>query len=794
MKQQLKPAYGIEVNGHIEENPLVTTEVYNQLAEMRGESVAYSEMLEKDDNGSYNLTNGDVVSVDYKVQKGNKFKFKSTKGLVIEESDKSILLWIPSKNTFERVPKVHISYAKRGLAYNDEYKAYLDTIQRTFKTLILPTESINQFLTNREKGWEHRDYDVVNNMDANLQLESDNITDAIYKQDVPWKARMSRVRKYGIAAEALGGYQGGMKLIGGVVAGATSLGAFAIGNPIAGSALGGYAITQFMGYLGKQAGAIGQNYGSALMREMMPINGLFKTMKDALSQTVKETTSDTQSAITNAISTFMKDEVTQKQMISDMDRPQVNSLINLLSKANSVIDRDEKLGKAFRDFENGNIKEIHVRLAAQKALEDNMAPDDDYAKFWLDHIDFDYESRQYILQNGHEINSLMKLKHDLIKDRITNLLTFGQLIARSEETSKKLGSKVFAQYLDEEQIVTGANQNEVSTIIDRFMDRSAGNYKSNKRLSKNKHGFNQLLTLYERFNRDNNAYYLNDIYKAIDKSLSIDFLAQNFGGYGKTDRGTYNTVKGITTEDGEVLSVTTAYNIDELKAFKKKLAITASMAVTNMLSKAGMLLLAGYVTNEELAKKLKTMFSGVEAVSGIERYTSIGGFLHASTNAALLAGTAILYNHNEMLRGTTNKAALKSLIKDEIRNSGSILQSAGIGLGYSKIFELPMGLGNQFMLHEMRTISPKIQKMMDEESHEYWINYTTGLTKLFGMFSLAEKMGSIGTTTVGLMMGNDSYKSDLAHTIALPSDERKAKKKKKKQLAEPIDNNVDINR
>ena len=103
-------------------------------------------------------------------------------------------------------------------------------------------------------------------------------------------------------------------------------------------------------------------------------------------------------------------------------------------------------------------------------------------------------------------------------------------------------------------------------------------------------------------------------------------------------------------------------------------------------------------------------------------------------------------------------------------------------------------LGNQFMLHEMRTISPKIQKMMDEESHEYWINYTTGLTKLFGMFSLAEKMGSIGTTTVGLMMGGEAYKSDLAHTIALPSSERKAKKKKKKQLTEPIDNNVDINR
>ena len=796
MTGSLKPAYGIDVAGHVEENPIVTTEVYNQLAEMRGESVAYSEKLESDSNGNYKVGTGDIVSIDYDIpnDKKQEMKFKNTKGLILEQTDKSLLLWIPSKNTFERVPKIHIQFAKKGLAYDDEYKAYLDTIQSTFKTLNIPTQTINEKLTQRDNSWTAQDYKGVNEMDYQIKQQSDKLMDEVYKQDVPWKARMSRVRKYGIAAEALGGYQGGMKLIGAVTASATALGAFALGNPIAGSALGGYALTQFMGYAGKQAGAIGQNYGSALLREMLPINGLFKTIKDALSQTVKETTSDTQSSITNAISTFMKDEVTQKQMISDMDRPQVNNLISLLSKANNIVDRNEKLGKAFEMFENGNLSEMHVRIAAQQALEESVIPDNDYAKFWVNHMDFDPATKQYILQNGHEINSLMQLKHDLIKDRLTNLLSFGQLIARSEETSKKLGSKVFAQYLDEEQIVTGADQNEVSTIIDRFMDRAAGNYKSNKRLSKNKHGFNQLLTLYERFNRDNNAYYLNDVYKAIDKSLSIDFLADNFAGYGKTDRGTYNTVKGIQMDGSDITKITTAYNIDELQAFKKKLAITTAMAVTNLMSKAGMLMLAGYVTNEELAKKIKAMLSGVDVVTGVEKYTSIGGFLHASTNAALLAGTAMLYNHNEMLKGSTNKAELKSLIKDEIRNSGSILQSAGIGLGYSKIFELPMALGNQFMLHEMRTVSPKINKMMDEESHEYWINYTTGLTKLFGVLSLAEKLGTVATTNVGLLMGEDAYKADLAHRIILPSDERKAKTKKKAKVKEETNDIIDINR
>ena len=140
-----------------------------------------------------------------------------------------------------------------------------------------------------------------------------------------------------------------------------------------------------------------------------------------------------------------------------------------------------------------------------------------------------------------------------------------------------------------------------------------------------------------------------------------------------------------------------------------------------------------------------------------------------------------------MMRGTSNKSAIKQLVKDEMRNPGSILQTAGIGLGYSKIFELPLSLGNQFMLHNMRTTSPKLQKLLDSETHDYWINYTTGVTKLLGVLSLAEKLGTVGTTTVGLMMGADPYKSDLAHTIAMPLSERKKSKKKKKNIIEPIE-------
>ena len=91
------------------------------------------------------------------------------------------------------------------------------------------------------------------------------------------------------------------------------------------------------------------------------------------------------------------------------------------------------------------------------------------------------------------------------------------------------------------------------------------------------------------------------------------------------------------------------------------------------------------------------------------------------------------------------------------------------------------------MLHNMRTTSPKLQKLLDSETHDYWINYTTGVTKLLGVLSLAEKLGTVGTTTVGLMMGADPYKSDLAHTIAMPLSDRKKSKKKKKSTIEPIE-------
>ena len=91
------------------------------------------------------------------------------------------------------------------------------------------------------------------------------------------------------------------------------------------------------------------------------------------------------------------------------------------------------------------------------------------------------------------------------------------------------------------------------------------------------------------------------------------------------------------------------------------------------------------------------------------------------------------------------------------------------------------------MLHNMRTTSPKLQKLLDSETHDYWINYTTGVTKLLGVLSLAEKLGTVGTTTVGLMMGADPYKSDLAHTIAMPMSDRKKSKKKKKSTIEPIE-------
>ena len=786
----LLPAFGIETHSHIEEHAVVTNEVFNQLAELRGESVAYSGRLVPDKNEHYDVNIGDTISVDYEIpasSKEQKMNYKNTKGLVLEQDNNSLLIWIPAKNTFERVPKGGIKYAKKGFAYDDEYEAYLDTVKNVLSTLALPTETIKNTLENRSQGYEAKKYDVVNNMDNQLKDISGQLTDRVYAADTPWKARMSRVRKYGIAAEALGGYQGGMKLIGSVVAGATGLGAFAIGNPIAGSALIGYSLKQLVGYVGKQGTAIGQNYGSALLRELLPINGLFKTITSAIHQSTKDSGSDTQSSITNAISTFIKDEVAQKQMMSDMDRTQVNNLLDVLSRANNLIDGNSHIDRALNDYASGHITHRQARATAIEALDKAIVPESDYVAFWLKNIDFDPESRQYLLKNGHDINSLLQLKHNIIKDKITNILTFGQIIAKSEEGSKKLGSKVFAKYLDEERIVSGANQNEVSNIIDRFMDRSAGNYKSNKRLSKNKHGFNQLLTLYERFNRDNNAYYLSDVYKSIDKSLSIDFLSKLLGTYGKTGRGTYATIKGMESHEGDLSKATVAYNVDELSAYKKKMVLAVSMAVMSTLAKAGLLLLAGLTMNEELAKNLKAMFGELDAVDTVERSTSLGGFMQAATGAALLTGTSILFDHTQMMRGTANKSAIKQLVKDEIRNSGSMLHTAGIGLGYSKIFELPLALGNQFMLHNMRTTSPKLQKLLDSETHDYWINYTTGVTKLLGVLSLAEKLGTVGTTTVGLMMGADPYKSDLAHTIALPMAERKTKKKKKKETTEPIE-------
>ena len=786
----LLPSFGIEVNSHIEEHAVVTNEVFNQLAELRGESVAYSGRLVPDRDMNYNVKIGDAISVDHKkpsISQEQKMNYRNTKGLVLDQDKNSLLVWIPAKNTFERIAKGDIDYAKKGLAYDDEYEAYLDTVKNVLSTLALPTETINNALFNRDQSYDKKDYAAVNALDNQLKDISGQLTDKVYASDTPWKARMSRVRKYGIAAEALGGYQGGMKLIGGVVAGATGLASFAIGNPIAGSALVGYSLKQLIGYVGKQGTAIGQNYGSALLRELLPINGLFKTITSAIHQSTKDSGSDTQSSITNAISTFIKDEVAQKQMMSDMDRTQVNNLLNVLSRANNSIGSNSNLDNALNNYRNGLITHKQIRATAIEALDKAVVPENDYVSFWLKNIDFDPESRQYLLKNGHDINSLLQLKHNIIKDKLTNILTFGQIIAKSEEGSKKLGSKVFAKYLDEERIVSGASQNEVSTIIDKFMDRSAGNYKSNKRLSKNKHGFNQLLTLYERFNRDNNAYYLNDVYKSIDKSLSIDFLSNLLGTYGKTGRGTYATLKGMESYEGDLSQATVAYNIDEMSAYKKKIVLATTMAVMSTLAKAGLLLLAGLTMNEELAKNLKDMFSEFESVDTVERSTSLGGFMQAATGAALLTGTSILFDHTDMMRGTTNKSAIKQLVKDEIRNPGSILHTAGIGLGYSKIFELPLSLGNQFMLHNMRTTSPKLQKLLDSETHDYWINYTTGVTKLLGVLSLAEKLGTVGTTTVGLMMGADPYKSDLAHTIAMPMSDRKKSKKKKKSTIEPIE-------
>ena len=788
--RNLAPAFGIETNSHIDEHAIVTNEVFNQLAELRGESVAYSGRLVADKQGNYDVNIGDTVSIDYEIPargKEQQMNYRNTKGLILDQDSNSLLVWIPAKNTFDRIAKGGIKYAKKGFAYDDEYEAYLDTVKNVLGTLALPTETIKNTLINRDRGYDAKKYDDVNAMDNQLKELSGQLTDKIYSADTPWKARMSRVRKYGIAAEALGGYQGGMKLIGSVVAGATGLGAFAIGNPIAGSALVGYSLKQFVGYVGKQGTAIGQNYGSALLRELLPINGLFKTITSAIHQSTKDSGSDTQSSITNAISTFIKDEVAQKQMMSDMDRTQVNNLLDILSRANNSLTGNINLDNALNRYASGEITYKQIRATAVEALDKAIVPENDYVSFWLKNIDFDPESRQYLLKNGHDVNSLLQLKHNIIKDKITNILTFGQIIAKSEEGSKKLGSKVFAKYLDEERIVSGASQNEVSTIIDRFMDRSAGNYKSNKRLSKNKHGFNQLLTLYERFNRDNNAYYLNDVYKAIDKSLSIDYLSSLLGTYGKTGRGTYATIKGMESYDGELSRATIAYNIDEMSAYKKKLVLATTMAVMSTLAKAGLLLLAGLTMNEELTKNLKAMFSELDSIDTVERSTSLGGFMQSATGAALLTGTSILFDHTDMMRGTSNKSAIKQLVKDEMRNPGSILQTAGIGLGYSKIFELPLSLGNQFMLHNMRTTSPKLQKLLDSETHDYWINYTTGVTKLLGVLSLAEKLGTVGTTTVGLMMGADPYKSDLAHTIAMPLSERKKSKKKKKNIIEPIE-------
>ena len=803
-------AFNTDSTGHIDENPIVYNEINHLLRHLKGESFIFTKQESFDDK----LSNGTPVRITYRVDRYKNplqgissmdnrhntipdavFTDATTSGYVVEHTDNDMLIWNASSNNYFRIKRADVRSINSGLAPDNITQKYLDHMTAMLgQDMQSQSNKIRSLLYTKEQARASKDFEAVNKVSEMLGQLSKEWKVAMANDNTG--LQIAKLKNKVSGFEAMLNYQGVGRfltsfagLTGGIATGIIGI----AGSPVMAAAsplLFAFAGQQFYKGVLKATKNSVKNFTSAA-REHLMMFGVSKTISDGLNAW-KEQRSDSQSATVSKVTTFSKDEIEMKQTIGDAKYNEIDKMHRTLMNVNTNL--NDKAKDLLNRLSKGELSRDDLHLLAERAIMDNIPEKDengidqdlvDYYK----HVTLNTESGEFAFNNGYSLAILDQMRRNLMKEKVTTLVTFGRLVSRTEEPARRYAEKALGSRLEKEGIIEGASSSEIRNYVNDIMNVAIGEYSSQSKLNWNKSGLPALMRLYERFNRHNTAYYLDGIWQGVDKALSIEELSKEFSNYG-LEKNKYSGIKHIDVHDYEVSNVTTGYNLNELTRLKRKLTWTAAVSLTSKMALSGLAYAVALMFNDELARKLYKHGSKVTAFKDFNDSVEFSGALGGIMDASIATLTASLVDMDYMVKHKiVPKQSVGSILKDEIGSYDKILQSAGVGFGYSNIMDLPFNIGMSFYLYKNRS-HKFYQDKLDTEMANFWGRQIETSAKLSRISGVVLNTGDLGLELIGSMM-KDGYSTDkLAQDIFLDKlfTKRKkatsAKKKKKKSDTE----------
>lgn len=802
--------------GHVDENPIVYNEINHMLRNLKGESFIFT----KQENFSNPLASGTPVRLTYTT--GNKrnpvygisevddrhsmvpmtSRINNTvSGYVVDHNANDMLIWNASSNNYTRVQRKDVVSLHSGMEADSITKKYLNYMSGLLgQDMSSKSNRIRTLIDARDTARGKKDFEAVN-----------KISNELGKLSLEWKQAMNndntglkiaKLKNKVSGYEAMLNYQGVGTFLTGIagIGGAIGAGVIGIaGSPVimaAAPLLGAFGATQLVRGVSKSLRNATKNYTSSV-REHLMMFGISNTLSDFMNSW-KENRNDSQAASVSKVTTFSKDDIEMKQTIGDVKWTELNNMIGLLHDTNvKTKDRTDAL---LKDLASGKITSTELHYMAEKVLKNVIdAKDsngiDESIVAYHKHMSFNKTTGEFAYDNGYNEAILMQMQKNMLKENLTTWATFGRLVSRTEEPARRLAEKMLGSRLEKESMLEGASSSEVRNYVNDIMNVAIGEYGSPSKLNWNRSGLPALFRLYERFNRYNSAYYIDGIWKGIDKALSIDFLSKEFGNYG-LEKNAIKDIKHIDVENYEIGNVTSGYSPNELTRFKRKLSWSMAVAATSKMAMAGLAYLIGQIFNDELARKFYKVGNTLSIAKDANDSLEFGGVIQSSLNAAIAVGTVALIDMDDMIkRKIITKQGAQAIAGEQVAGFDKILSTGGLGFGYSAVLDIPFNLGLSVFMHNNRDHKFYGQQL-DKEMSKFWGRQIATSARLSQLSNVALNTGDLGLEMLGGLMGSkDGYNSSvMAEDLMLSNIFKKRKKKlsKKEKQKEMKDKLFDL--
>jgi len=708
---------------------------------------------------------------------------KNRNGYLVKQSERNILIWDSSSNNYYTVSRESITDLREGLAPNKRAKIYLEANTALIKDKEADYDKVISLTRTRKKTADTRKL-------AELSKE-------IYKISKEWKKQLGETDNIGMKIarlkdripgyEAFLNYQGAMNVANMVIGIGTVIAGSIIANPLV--AMGGALYTMKSGEqaLKKTTLNVLRNFTSA-SREHLATFGIYKTIR-SFGRLWEDKNKDSESATLNAATTFAKDDVELQTTIGKVRFKDVKRMLKVLQDANETIKDDKDILELYT---NGVFTRDDIRALGQKVLYDyqqSKLESDQYDNDlldWLKQLNYDAVSNQFSLSNGYTLATVEQMHRTMKRDMLRDLLTFRNIVAKTEEPSRRFAEKMMANSASDEGILAGRSTYDIRNFIGHFTNVAVGEYGKSSKLEFNRGGIGALLTLYERFNRMNNTYYTRDIWEGLDKTLNIDFLRDNFGNQYKTDKNSHKAIKNLDVINSEEIGDIFTGNIqgrdiNEFTRFKRKALFAITTSLFSRMASIGLMALSSNLLGSTASQQIyKSLGIARELTEELDDNVSMSGSYGAIMDLAILSLSKMIVDEEKAFKKKIiTSQNVDGLLKEELGAFKGFFHSSGAGFGYGKLAALPFELGMGYFNYNSK--NTKYQKKYNEALSILFARDAIGLAQTVPALSLIANTGNAGLEWYGKTIKNDrDYEGSTLIRDAGLDKQLKVRRKKKK--------------